>query len=179
MIWDEIGDVDIFVKVDILRNLKTKQMPCEKQNYDEEYTKFLIQKMLSVAGCVVPWVQRNETEKICMDEANATIAENVYQDIKKKNLIDNEDAPAPCEYLETSLEVLKTEINSEGDYKKLHVHLRPVAKMIEQVDGYTFLSFLAEVGGYLGLFLGMSIYHLADFISYCMDHMNTPKKYVQ
>ena len=135
--------------------------------------------MLSVAGCVVPCVKRNETVKICMDEVNATIAEIAYKDMKKKNLIDNDDAPAPCEYLETSLEVLKTETNSEGDSKKLHVHLRPVAKMIEQVDSYTFLSFLAEVGGYLGLFLGMSIYHLADFISYCMDHMNSPTKYVQ
>ena len=45
------------------------------------------------------------------------------------------------------------------------------AKMIEQVDGYTLLSFLAEVGGYLGLFLGMSIYQVADFIGYCVDHV--------
>ena len=69
--------------------------------------------MLSVAGCVVPWVKRNETLQICMDEANATIAENAYKDMKKKNLIDNVDAPAPCEYLETCLEVLKTETNKE------------------------------------------------------------------
>ena len=74
--WDKLGDLDIFVKVDILRNLNTKQMPCKNQNYDEEYTKFVIQKMLYVAGCVVPWVKREETVKICIDQVNATITEN-------------------------------------------------------------------------------------------------------
>ena len=156
-------------------------MPCDNQNYDEEYTKFLIQKMDALAGCVVPWMNREEEDmvKICMDEENATRAETVYKNMKKRNLIDNEAAPAPCEYIEASLEVLESKTDKEANFKKLQVHLKPVAKIIEQVDGYTFLSFLAEVGGYLGLFLGMSIYQLADFIAYCVDHLDNAKKYAQ
>ena len=75
-IEDMASEVMRFVKVDIFRNMNTKQMPCENQNYDQEYTTFLIKKLLSVAGCVVPWVKRDETVKICMDQVNATIAEN-------------------------------------------------------------------------------------------------------
>ena len=41
--------------------------------------------------------------------------------------------------------------------------------LVEQLDGYTPLSFLAEVGGYMGLFLGLSLYQLSDFIAFCID----------
>ena len=36
--------------------------------------------------------------------------------------------------------------------------------VIEQYNAYSFLSFFAEFGGYLGLFLGLSIYHINYFI---------------
>ena len=77
---------------------------------------------------------------------------------------------APCEYLESEIEVAETKVNSEEETKKLGVRWRGVGRMVEQVDGYTPLSFLAEVGGYLGLFLGLSLYQLADFLAFCIDH---------
>ena len=158
--------------------MNTKEIHCENHDYDATYMTVLQQKMLAKAGCVVPWIERDKETKICTDEENATIAENVYTNMKKINLIENNDDPAPCEYIVTTLDVLKSKVVTVVDVKKIEINLRPVARLVEQVDGYTFLSFMAEVGGYMGLFLGMSVYQLAEFIGFCMDKMDKPPKNV-
>ena len=85
-----MGNVEISVKVTILKNMDRKDLPCDNKNYDDEYKSVLIQKMIAEAGCVVPWVGKDQDMKVCHDEGKAMIAENIYKLFKKKSLIDNE-----------------------------------------------------------------------------------------
>jgi hypothetical protein len=40
----------------------------------------------------------------------------------------------------------------------------------EQFFAYEFLAYVAENGGFVGLFLGYSVLQLRDFIGYFFDH---------
>ena len=49
---------------------------------------------------------------------------------------------------------------------RLEFHFEPVVKKTKDFYSYGSLSLFAEVGGYLGLLLGYSVYNLADCFEY-------------
>ena len=53
----------------------------------------------------------------------------------------------------------------ERDYGQLYLYFAPRTMYSEELELYTSLSLMAEIGGYVGLLLGVSLWHFASWIS--------------
>ena len=51
-------------------------------------------------------------------------------------------------------------------------------KYISELQAYPAWSFMAEVGGYAGLFLGFSILHFPDIIEYTLKYITEKKRWI-
>lgn len=49
---------------------------------------------------------------------------------------------------------------------RLSISFKEKITISQDQYSYTWLNFLAEVGGYIGLFLGMSLFHAADLVDF-------------
>ena len=122
---------------------------------------------LKAIGCVNPFGIAKD--KICKDNENAKKAfklyrrfQNEYSDIKNISCVD------PCSYMSIKIiKVSKTEEVSKTEGNGL-LRLTFNKKIQETVAYYSYddLSFIAEIGGYVGLFLGASIYQIADLFQF-------------
>lgn len=134
-------------------NLSTQFMNVPKDyNYDSCVQNSKDEKSLNKLGCSSVF---GNMEKVCTDTEKA----------KKAMEILNEDiiCQYPCTYLDISL--TKMEISDAGFNSSSSVCLkfRKFVSVTESHYSYTELELLAEVGGYVGLFLGFSIYECLKF----------------
>lgn len=53
----------------------------------------------------------------------------------------------------------------ERDYGEVYFYFSPRVKHSSEHYFYSFLSLMGEVGGYVGLFLGFSFWHLAEWMT--------------
>ena len=69
----------------------------------------------------------------------------------------------PCEY---RTYVMKPSMYSSPNERKMSIELDSELTIIEQTTGFTFGKLLADVGGYIGLFWGISILDIADHLRF-------------
>ena len=85
-----------------------------------------------------------------------------------KNVTDfDETCPRPCTIMKLRPGLAKTSFQkyiSKTASASLHVKLQDLITVTDDQYAYTWLSLVAEVGGYVGLFLGFSVYQVTDVI---------------
>ena len=116
---------------------------------------------LKSIGCVSPFGIAKD--KICKNNENAKKAFTLYKRFQNYYLdIKNISCSDPCSYM--SIKIIKVS-KSEGNGL---LRLTFNNKVQETVAYYSYddLSFIAEIGGYVGLFLGASIYQTADLFQF-------------
>ena len=77
----------------------------------------------------------------------------------------------PCKYLTTSANILNQDFIGPKDGQvrgKINLLLLSTVKKTTAYHSFGLISLLGEIGGYLGLFLGYSIYNIADLMDYCL-----------
>ena len=142
---------------------------CSKEIYDECIYGTLSQLMRNdtEGGCRAPFI-RDDNDTICTEPDDIKtafwIAWNRVTNQKKDCLI-------PCHSLTVNLgakNFLKKNA-TEQDYALLYLYYAPrVTKNIEH-KLYTILSLFAEIGGYVGLILGYSLFNVAGWISEVLE----------
>ena len=88
---------------------------------------------------------------------------DIYYKYKDKYKTLNGSCFEPCSYISIRLiKALAFEWNVESSILMLNFNER----IQETISYYSYddISFLAEIGGYVGLFLGVSVYQCADMI---------------
>ena len=101
---------------------------------------------------------------ICQDYNKSVLAMEMFKNIRKvwhTSLELTKACPNPCEFLRISL---------HSEPKKLRFSQLPYTsfkfekyiQVTESSVSYKALELLAEVGGYVGLFLGISIVHIGE-----------------
>ena len=117
-------------------------------------------KSLTAVGCTTPYMP-NKT-KICTDANKGKMAYEIYKKfmpaLSEKN---HEGCHFPCSYFKVSSDVSLV--------SKRNTKLASVALSFEQLIQdtksyyiYSGLSLIAEIGGYVGLFLGISINQMTN-----------------
>ena len=158
------------VPVDIIRNRNTDSMPCiqEGGNFDESRNKVTLKTMMEDIGCVVPYIERSESVcPICTNKTKAKTAEHIYGAYGNYyDLYRWDRVPLPCKHMH--VEPRKT-FESLDWFNRTWISARfmKIGKVTEQQAAYSFSSFYAEVGGFVGLLLGISLHQiglLLDFI---------------
>ena len=117
---------------------------------------------LKSIGCVSPFGIIAK-DKICKDKQDAKKTFRLYKRFQDNYLdIKNLSCHEPCSYM--NIHIFKaSEVEGHG-----YLRLRFNKKVQEAVAYYSYddLSFIAEIGGYVGLFLGASFYQTADLFQF-------------
>lgn len=106
-------------------------------------------------GCLTPF--QNQNEKICTNPENARLAYEVYS----KSMM-NHSCMYPCQHL-SSLTINRVK-EMGGSAGVLWLGFRKYIQVHESKLIYTALDLFAAVGGYVGLFMGISLLHFRDVL---------------
>ena len=156
------------VEYSLYKMLDFQGVPCNNEKgylLDKCVLNGLEKESLRTIGCVTPFGITKEN--ICQDEQVAKKAHNLYKEFRNHYLkLKNVSCLEPCSYL--NIKIMKA---SETKGAKMivdkgfgEVRLNFNEQIHETVAYYSYddLSFIAEIGGYVGLFLGASMYQTAD-----------------
>lgn len=110
-------------------------------------------------GCVTPFGITKE--EICTNKTKAKKALKIYQKYRYAyKTFKNRSCLEPCAYI--GIRLMKASEKSGSG--KLTLSFNELIHQTVSYYSYDDLSFVAEIGGYVGLFLGASVYQFADFL---------------
>ena len=140
------------------------------------------QQFVAKFDCHLPWMTHNDT-KICpiiqeVKEENGTTYQTLGMKVTswhtmKKNAILYQLCPSGTK-CNRPIYNTKMEVKNSPTYKKAEVKIQlenPSVQNIKDSYAYDSQSLIGEVGGTLGLFLGLSTYSLVEFFTYFMEKL--------
>ena len=126
----------------------------------------LDKKSLQRLGCTTPFGPIKD--KTCQNHENGSKVMDLYTETMK-NHVDN--CNSPCSFVLTKM--IKTgerEVNGKGLY--VYIHLKENIHVIRDYHLYSVLSMIAEVGGYVCLFLGISVNQVSALFNVILDKLH-------
>ena len=105
---------------------------------------------------------------ICTDQEPINEAIKLHWEFILKSFSMKERCPCPCKFTRTYFRD-KVKLNSDnlnpdfaGNPSSIFLNFKKFIKISKARYSYGGLELLAEFGGYVGLFLGISVFHLSD-----------------
>ena len=142
----------------------------EKQYSKDLCTDKIIQReSLEKVGCTTPFgIDKN---KICVNESDANKALKIYDEGMNMWRWNGSDLLTteclnPCSVLTFSTKDIKSEKTSAPHRALVHINFEEQIKVTTDYHTYTALSLIAEIGGYVGLFLGISVNQVIDLLGF-------------
>ena len=89
----------------------------------------------------------------------------MYLDLTNHELKDT-NCKLPCNYVSVAYTDIKERHSHDKDHGILELRFDQFTEKYESYFVYNFLSVIGDIGGYVGLFLGLSFYQLADLLEY-------------
>ena len=120
-------------------------------------------KSLEKFGCTLPFAPNKD--KICQGYENSSKVMDMYKEEEKK--VDK--CYSPCSFLLTK--AIKT-IEHYDNNPKVIINFQKYIQVIEAYHLYSALSMIAEVGGYVGLFLGISVNQVSGLVNFVLDRFD-------
>ena len=133
--------------------------PCEtepKFDHDACTKAKLKRKCLEKFGCTTPFDLTKDN--ICLDYENGSKVLSLYREVMK-NKVDN--CYNPCSFTLTKATINRLQ-SGKG---QVIIRFKENIKVTEAYYLYSSLSLIAEVGGYVGLFLGVSVNQISALIN--------------
>ena len=123
---------------------------------------YMTSKSMETFGCTTPYL--TDKSNICTDQEKALKANEFYKELKQFAYRDAiAECPKPCQNL--MIDFGRSSITPiEEEIAGLTIRLRRYIKVSTVSFTYKGLELFAEVGGYLGLFLGISLSQLPGLI---------------
>ena len=142
---------------------KEGRKTCMTENYDDCIYNMLTREMRKTTedNCTVPYVR--DVSKICTKKKDInTTFWIAWNRVTNQQL----DCNIPCHSLTVNLGA-KNYQNQTGSRSDglLYLYYAPRVTQSEEHLLYTLLNLFAEIGGYVGLILGYSLFHVAALIS--------------
>ena len=107
-------------------------------------------------GCTTPFGL--ELDNICTEKNKSLEANDFFMNILT-NMEEVEECPYPCHFLTNRIRTTEYKDKTSND-SLIWLGFDKYIKVIKSNYSYTGLELLAELGGYVGLFLGISVFDL-------------------
>ena len=170
-VYTKINYVDFH---QLQKDLENGMKSCGKEVYNNcMYSKlFELMKNETEQNCTVPWIQDNKN--ICTKPEDINTTFWIYW-----NRVTNQmnDCLPPCHQL--LVDVGAKEITEMKDNKTSTVLFYFPPRLLKSTEHYlyTILTMLAEIGGYMGLLLGYSLFNFATLVNELLDvHIEKEKE---
>ena len=115
--------------------------------------------MMSKFGCSVPY--GDSIENICTDQNKSNLAMKLFKQHRSKHFhIPSKICPFPCKFTKIFFSS-KSKLNLKKT-TRLYLIFNKFVSLSKARYAYRELELLAEFGGYVGLFLGISVFSLSE-----------------
>lgn len=133
--------------------------------YDDCIYEKLYELMLNSTGCTVPWLPKKS--KICTNLGKSRKAFKIYKDNRRNQ---NSNCPNSCTFTDVNLgpPIIENYVTQPRQASAVFYFRKDVKTSTEYLI-YTQLSMIAEIGGYVGLCLGISFVNIGTLINKILD----------
>ena len=115
-------------------------------------------------GCTTPY--NPDKSNICLEQNQANQAMNIFDDITIQNQTKARKlCPRPCQQYIIGFSNKEISWSNSIRPATLRMEFPKYIRVSSSSYSYTLLELLAEVGGYVGLFLGVSINQISDLLT--------------
>ena len=115
-------------------------------------------------GCTTPY--NPDKSNICLEQNQANQAMNIFDDITIQNQTKARKlCPRPCQQYIIGFSNKEIIWSNSIRPPTLRMEFPKYIRVSSSSYSYTLLELLAEVGGYVGLFLGVSINQISDLLT--------------
>ena len=155
-------DFDYIINVNYHQDQHLKNGCSEDENYDRfECLKMYADQKTAEIGCKTPF--QNDLDKVCNDSIKGKSALQAFS----KAMGDYEVCPYPCKYL-SSFTITWDYHTSESESRQVTLVYRDLIKVNTAKITYSGVDLFAAIGGYIGLFLGLSIFQIKDGVGFIL-----------
>ena len=135
-----------------------------KKYYDRCIIEKMHELMINETGCTVPWV--TDKNEICSNLNSSKIAFQIYTENRRNQ---NNICPNSCNFTDINLSPPIVE-NDQNSIARIVFYFKQDIKTSHEYLTYTELSMIAEIGGYVGLMLGISFVNIGSLINKLLDY---------
>ena len=107
-------------------------------------------------GCTTPYGL--DLDNICTEQKKSSEAYGLFLGILYN--LKKAECPYPCKFLINRLTTIGHKDKANNDSSEICLKFDEYIKVTSSIYSYTELELLAELGGYVGLFLGLSVFDL-------------------
>ena len=175
---DKINDLYLDYEYHQLLDVDYRGVPCKKENaYKKDLctAKMIEKELINNVGCTTPY--EPDKSQICKQKDNAVQAIELA-----KSMIDfpvsrhwrNEKTNTcvnPCSIFSFTTTNIEKHVDLLSKGTGVYIHFPKNIKVFERSYAYSKLSLLAEIGGYVGLFLGISINQVINLLDYLVSKL--------
>ena len=123
----------------------------------------IFQESIETLGCTVPFFE--DKGHVCTDEIKAEKALKIYQKYERKRA---KSCLEHCNYLKAYL--MQSSHNPESKVKQVLLRFGDDSIQVTSAyEAYGGLSLFADIGGYVGMFLGLSFSQLSGFTDFILS----------
>ncbi|XP_040580132.1 uncharacterized protein [Lepeophtheirus salmonis] len=136
---------------------------CSNDDYDTCMYNAMARHMYGAVNCAVPFIRNNS--RICETPYQTNMTFWMFY-----NRVTNQmkDCLDPCSFLIINVGAKNYKTINES-YGELLLYYAPKVMLSQEHYLYQVLSLLAEIGGYVGLLLGVSFFHVTGIINEVID----------
>lgn len=164
----------ISVKHESFELLDIDGSPCtleEDFNYDECISGLVRQKQMEKFGCTSPFLGKIK-DNVCTNQTIGVQAYKIQNDFFSNGVHEGFlNCFEACNYLSIEMRDKRKSTNN-SKHATLRLTFQEKIKKTKSYFAYEALSLVAEIGGYVGLFLGVSIYNSSYLIERFLLKLN-------
>ena len=159
-------DFSLFITLNSYQNVCNDD---PEYDFDHCNQNQLMEDSMKLHNCTHPF--EFNTSKICQDKNTMKLAEIMYSKMVNSGEDMTNKCPDPCTFFKLNL-IQKGILGWKPGF---HIIFPKRIQVAESYFLYNGLTILAEIGGYVGLFLGFSIYNAMDIIELMLKRYSWSK----
>ena len=125
---------------------------------DEAFEK----ETLELHSCTAPFGPHKD--KICDDEKNATTVNDLYKKWYSKSIQVTSGCNKPCSYVTLRTNIIFDREKYHDTIARVQIYFKENITVTKAYHIYSGLTLIAEIGGYVGLFLGISMNQIGKLL---------------
>ena len=158
-------DLTYFIMENTLKSEST--IPCSEETnfeFDHCFDQAIANDLMNELNCVVPFIKTSDHNNICVNKAQTEVDKMMLAFKKSSSNTTTGPCMSPCTSMDIFFGVLFDDAIINDGKSYLRIYLKSNIKFQQTIYNYTLLSLLAEIGGYTGLLLGISVANITTII---------------
>ena len=147
----------------IINSLPSDENPCTQIDYPSCVLDSIIEKAKEIHNCTIAFLSKKDSTEVCSNSVTLTYIKEIKKALKLKNYGDCKDLKQ-CKDVRYKSKIVYTNFipgKPISDFKIYYAEF--ILEQLEDSYVYSFISIFSEIGGSLGVLIGLSCMTIVDF----------------